>query len=144
MRAGSQSLTTALVSRACYRLDPVSDGPEGSSVGSHAFEGESSFIGSLGSPLNAQPFGVSLQVSSFSCTSSSSPKCETTKPSPRVVGLRVRSRLVRQFGRGNWRKRKGFARIRLENGHEIEAELHWYEAHGVGKRGMKIKRYLRP
>lgn len=59
-------------------------------------------------------------------------------------GLRVRSRLIRQVGRGNWRKRKGFATIRLENGRVIEAELHWYEAHGIGKRGMKIKRYLKP
>ena len=46
MRAGSQSLTTALSGRACYRLDPASEGPEGSSAGCHAFEGE--FIG-LGS-----------------------------------------------------------------------------------------------
>jgi hypothetical protein len=58
-------------------------------------------------------------------------------------GVRVRFRLTRQFGRGNWRKRKGFARIRLPNGREAEAELHWYEAHGIGKRGMKIKRYVR-
>lgn len=58
-------------------------------------------------------------------------------------GVRVRSRLVRQFGRGNWRKRKGFARIRLENGRVIEAELHSFETHGIRKRGMKFKRYLK-
>jgi hypothetical protein len=56
-------------------------------------------------------------------------------------GIRVYSRLVRRFGRGKWRKRKGFATIRLANGRVVDAELHWYEAHGIGKRGMKIKRY---
>jgi hypothetical protein len=48
-------------------------------------------------------------------------------------GIRVFSRLVRQFGRGNWRKMKGFARIRLGS-RVVDAELHWYEAHGIGKR----------
>ena len=57
-------------------------------------------------------------------------------------GIRVYSRLVRRFGRGNWRKMKGLATIRLANGRLVDAELHWYEAHGVGMRGMKIKRYL--
>jgi hypothetical protein len=56
--------------------------------------------------------------------------------------IRVYSRLVRQFGRGNWRKVKGFATIRLGNGRVVDAELHWYEAHGIGKRQLKIKRYL--
>lgn len=57
-------------------------------------------------------------------------------------GIRVHSRLVREFGRGNWRKMKGFATIRLASGRVVDAELHWYEAHGVGKRRLKIKRYL--
>ncbi len=57
-------------------------------------------------------------------------------------GIRIYSRLVRQFGRGNWRKVKGFATVRLANGRLVDVELHWYEAHGIGKRGMKIKRYL--
>jgi hypothetical protein len=56
--------------------------------------------------------------------------------------IRVYSRLVRQFGRGNWRKVKGFATIRLGNGRVVDAELHWYEAHSIGKRQLKIKRYL--
>ena len=43
---------------------------------------------------------------------------------------------------GNWRKRKGIARIRLENGAVRLAELHWYEAHGIGRRELKRKRYL--
>ncbi len=60
-------------------------------------------------------------------------------------GIRVYSRLVRQFGRGKWRKMKGFATLRLANGRVVEAELHWYEAHGIGKRRVKIKRYgLKP
>jgi hypothetical protein len=56
--------------------------------------------------------------------------------------IRVYSRLVRQFGKENWRKMKGFAVIRLANGSVRDAELHWYEAHGIGKRMLKIKRYL--
>jgi hypothetical protein len=57
-------------------------------------------------------------------------------------GIRVFSRLVREFGKGNWRKMKGFATIRLASGKVRDAELHWYEAHGIGKRMLKIKRYL--
>ena len=57
-------------------------------------------------------------------------------------GIRVLDRLVREFGRGNWRKLKGFATVRLDNGRVVDVELHWYEAHGVGKRKLKIKRYL--
>jgi hypothetical protein len=61
-----------------------------------------------------------------------------------AVGNHIRDlhHLERQFGRGNWRKLKGFARVRLEDGTLAEAEVHWYEAHGIGKRWMKIKRYL--
>jgi hypothetical protein len=51
-------------------------------------------------------------------------------------------RLQKQFGRGRWRKLKGVAKVRLQSGHIREAELHWYEAHGIGKRKMKIKRFL--
>jgi hypothetical protein len=57
-------------------------------------------------------------------------------------GIRVFDRLVREFGRGNWRKLKGFATVRLDNGRVVDVELHWYEAHGIGKRKLKIKRYL--
>ena len=56
-------------------------------------------------------------------------------------GIRVYSRLVRRFGKGKWRKMKGFATVRLANGRVVDAELHWYEAHGIGKRSLKIKRY---
>jgi hypothetical protein len=57
-------------------------------------------------------------------------------------GIRDLAVLQELFGRGNWRKMKGFATVRLEDGMIAEAELHWYEAHGIGKRWMKIKRYL--
>jgi hypothetical protein len=51
-------------------------------------------------------------------------------------------RLRRQFGPGRWRKLKGVARVRVESGGVRVAELHWYEAHGIGRRKMKIKRFL--
>ena len=51
-------------------------------------------------------------------------------------------RLVAQFGRGRWRKLKGTATVRLRDGWTGRAEGHWYEAHGVGRRKMKIKRFL--
>jgi hypothetical protein len=57
-------------------------------------------------------------------------------------GIRILNRLVRQFGSGNWRKLKGTATVRLETGEVLEAELRWYEAHGIGKRRMKVKRFL--
>ncbi len=60
----------------------------------------------------------------------------------RGTGIRDLPRLHRMYGRGNWRKVKGVARIRLANGRVHVAELHWYEAHGIGKKEMKRKRYL--
>ncbi|MGD0228166.1 MAG: hypothetical protein ABSF71_38165 [Terriglobia bacterium] len=57
-------------------------------------------------------------------------------------GIRVRSYLRKAYGRGRWRKMKGTATIRLANGALRAVELHWYEAHGIGQRDMKIKRYL--
>ncbi len=59
-------------------------------------------------------------------------------------GRRVRelARLCRAYGRGDWRKMKGVARIRSRNGRIRIAELHWYEAHGIGRKEMKTKRYL--
>jgi hypothetical protein len=60
------------------------------------------------------------------------------------VGSKIRevTRLRRVYGRGRWRKLKGVAKVRLSNGRIRLAELHWYEAHGIGKREMKRKRYL--
>ncbi|HUP61065.1 MAG TPA: hypothetical protein VNA69_11660 [Thermoanaerobaculia bacterium] len=57
-------------------------------------------------------------------------------------GIRDLAELQKQFGRGNWRKLKGLATVLLADGTIAEAEIHWYEAHGIGKRWMKIKRYL--
>jgi hypothetical protein len=59
-------------------------------------------------------------------------------------GGSVRRRVVlrKRFGAGQWRKLKGVVTIRLANGRIQRAEIHWYEAHGIGKVGMKVKRYL--
>ncbi len=57
-------------------------------------------------------------------------------------GIREIARLRRVYGRGRWRKLKGEARIQLGDGRIRLAELHWYEAHGIGKREIKRKRYL--
>ncbi|HON90099.1 MAG TPA: hypothetical protein PLT20_03000 [Sedimentisphaerales bacterium] len=51
-------------------------------------------------------------------------------------------RLRRQFGAGRWRKLKGVAQVRVEHGGVRLAELHWYEAHGLGRRKMTIERFL--
>ena len=54
-------------------------------------------------------------------------------------GIRELSRLRKMYGPGRWRKMKGFATIRIEDGTIHRAELHWYEAHGIGKKDMKFK-----
>jgi hypothetical protein len=61
-----------------------------------------------------------------------------------AVGNRIRelSRLRRVYGKGRWRKLKGVALIRLRAGPLRKAELHWYEAHGIGRKEIKRKRYL--
>ena len=51
-------------------------------------------------------------------------------------------RIRRQYGTGRWRKMKGIADVRLESGRIRKAELHWYEAHGIGRKKIKIKRLL--
>ena len=51
-------------------------------------------------------------------------------------------RIQRKYGPGRWRKLKGMAKVRLESGRILNAELHWYEAHGVGRKRIKIKRFL--
>jgi hypothetical protein len=58
-----------------------------------------------------------------------------------AVGTSIRDleRLRKSYGRGRWRKLKGIALVRLEDDTECEAELHWYEAHGIGKREMRVK-----
>ena len=50
--------------------------------------------------------------------------------------------LEERFGQGNWLKLKGFATVRLDDGTLHEAEVHWYEAEGIGQQWVKIKRFL--
>ncbi len=57
-------------------------------------------------------------------------------------GIREIGRLRKLYGKGRWRKRKGIARIRLDDGSIHLAEIHWYEATGIGKREFKIKRLI--
>jgi len=58
-----------------------------------------------------------------------------------AVGGRIQElpKLRKKYGRGRWRKLKGIGRVRLPDGYESDAELHWYEAHGIGKKEMKVK-----
>jgi hypothetical protein len=57
-------------------------------------------------------------------------------------GIREVARLRRVYGRGRWRKRKGTARVRLTDGSVHLAEVHWYEAAGIGRKEFKIKQLL--
>jgi hypothetical protein len=57
-------------------------------------------------------------------------------------GIREIQRLRKAYGRGRWRKRKGIARIRLQDGTMAHAEIHWYEATGIGRREFKIKHFI--
>jgi hypothetical protein len=54
-------------------------------------------------------------------------------------GVRDRARLRKQYGQGRWRKLKGVAKVRLLSGRIRLVEVHWYEAHGLGKREFKLK-----
>jgi len=69
---------------------------------------------------------------------------EITNVETIAIGARIRelSRLEKLYGSGRWRKMKGQAMIRLHNGRVARAELHWYEAHGIGRKEFKRKRYL--
>lgn len=61
-----------------------------------------------------------------------------------AVGRSIRDlpRLRKVYGAGRWRKLKGIARVRLPDGVVCKAEVHWYEAHGIGKKELKVKRLL--
>jgi hypothetical protein len=61
-----------------------------------------------------------------------------------AIGSRIRdiARLRRSYGKGRWKKMKDAALVRLRSGRIRLAELHWYEAHGIGRRELKRKRYL--
>ena len=55
------------------------------------------------------------------------------------TGIRNRSKLQKKYGKGRWRKLKGIAQVQLPNGTIKLAEIHWYEAHGIGKKELKLK-----
>ena len=56
--------------------------------------------------------------------------------------IRELKRLNKTYGKGRWRKMKGGTLVRLPNGAVMGAELHWYEAHGIGRKEFKIKRFF--
>jgi hypothetical protein len=58
-------------------------------------------------------------------------------------GVFIRRFLERAYGKGRWRKMKGTALVRLADGKVCNAEVHWFEAHGIGRKDFKIKRIIR-
>ncbi len=58
-------------------------------------------------------------------------------------GVYIRRYLERTYGRGRWRKMKGIATVKLPDGTICDAEIHWYEAHGIGRKDLKMKRVIR-
>lgn len=64
------------------------------------------------------------------------------KLSQKVVEYEILSVLIKCMVKGKWRKLKGIATLKLRNGKIKIVELHWYEAHGIGKKEIKRKRYL--
>lgn len=58
-------------------------------------------------------------------------------------GVYIRNHLKRAYGPGRWRKMKGTATVRLADGTVCDAEIHWFEAHGIGRKDFKIKRTIR-
>ena len=60
----------------------------------------------------------------------------------RGSSVKIRKRLEKLYGRGNWRKMKGIAEVRLSDGSVRLCEIHWFEAHSIGRRNIKAKHYL--
>ena len=58
------------------------------------------------------------------------------------TSIRILPLLRKRYGKGRWRKLKGSATVRLEDGTIRRTEVHWFEAHGIGKKKMRIKRFL--
>jgi hypothetical protein len=69
-------------------------------------------------------------------------KIEVIEPIASGRAIREMKRLKKAYGSGRWRKLKGLAAVRLADGKIRRAEVHWYEAHGIGKKEFKIKRIL--
>jgi len=69
---------------------------------------------------------------------------EITDIEPIAIGTQIRilPLLRKRYGRGRWRKLKGKATVRVSDGTMRQAEVHWFEAHGIGKRKMRVKRFL--
>ena len=63
---------------------------------------------------------------------------------PIAIGTSIRdiARLRKRYGAGRWRKLKGMATVQLRSGAVRQAEIHWYEAHGIGRVKLKIKEFL--
>ena len=59
-----------------------------------------------------------------------------------LSGIRIISLLRKRYGKGRWRKLKGIAKVHLSDGNERLAEIHWFEAHGIGKKKIRIKRFI--
>ena len=57
-------------------------------------------------------------------------------------GVYIRRYLERTYGKGRWRKMRGMSTVRLADGTICEAEIHWFEAHGMGRKDFKIKRVI--
>ncbi len=60
----------------------------------------------------------------------------------RGSGIREVARLRRLYGPGRWLKRKGYALVHADDGLTYKAEIHWYEASGIGRKELKVKRYI--
>ena len=69
---------------------------------------------------------------------------DVTRTETIAVGhsIRILPLLRKRYGAGRWRKLKGVATVQLSDGTVRIAELHWFEAHGIGKRKIRIKRFL--
>ena len=69
---------------------------------------------------------------------------EITAIEPIAIGSKIRilPLLRKRYGKGRWRKLKGIANVQLSDGSIRLAEVHWFEAHGIGKKKMRIKRFL--
>jgi len=57
--------------------------------------------------------------------------------------VHIKNYLDESYGKGKWRKMKGFATVKLHSGQIKNAEIHWFEAHGIGKKDFKIKRVIK-
>ncbi|MDX1506222.1 MAG: hypothetical protein R3221_10925 [Spongiibacter sp.] len=66
-------------------------------------------------------------------------KIENIQPIATGTGIRDLAKLRKRYGAGKWKKLKGFATVRLLDGTLHTAEIHWYEAHGIGKKEFKLK-----